>query len=175
MRRAADARYRGGIEMAGFAPLGPEFQPFLRSNLWEEKNEMRLTMLSALARLDIDPWQEAAELAALPKVWAEKRLAERLGRLPGAPAADLEVGAFCGRSVNLLPQGARPANGGPVAPAPTKARLLGLASVYLFIGASIAVVYMLSLSPPAPPPGGAAVVPAIQSLSPAAAVGAAKP
>jgi hypothetical protein len=161
--------------MPGFAPLGPEFQPFLQSNLWEEKNEMRLTMLSALARLDIDPWQEAAELAALPKVWAEERLAERLGRLPGAPAAYLEVDAFCGRSVNLLPQRPRPAVGAPVAPAQTKARLLGLASVYVFIAASIAIVYMLSLSPTALSQRGAAATPAIPTLSPPAVVGAAKP
>jgi hypothetical protein len=158
MRRAADARYRGGIEISGFAPLGHEFQPFLQSNLWEEKNEMRLTMLSAL-----------------PKVWAEERLAERLGRLPGAPAAYLEVDAFCGRSVNLLPQRLRPAVGAPVAPAQAKARLLGLASVYVFIAASIAIVYMLSLSPPALSQRGAAATPAIPTLSPPAVVGAAKP
>jgi len=87
--------------MASLAPLGPEFQPFLQSKLWEEKNETRLTVLSALARLDIDPWLEAAELAALPKVGAEKRLADRLGKLPGAPSAPLDVDTFCGRSVSL--------------------------------------------------------------------------
>jgi hypothetical protein len=160
--------------MSGFAPLGPEFQPFLQSKLWEEKNEMRLTVLSALARLDIDPWQEAAELAALPKAWAEKRLAERLGRLPGAPAAFLEVGAFCGRSVNLLPQTPRLAKGAPTPPpaANTKARLIGLASVYVFVGASIAIVYMISLSAPSPSQPVAA---ATQHLSPAAPIDTAKP
>jgi len=161
--------------MPGFAPLGPEFQPFLQSKLWEEKNEMWLTMLSALARLDIDPWQEAAELAALPKIWAEKRLAERLGRLPGAPAAFLEVDALCGRSVNLLPQTPRLAKVGPAPAAQTKSRLLGLASVYILIGASVTVVYMLSLSAAALPQKGAPVAPAIQPLSAPAVLDTGKP
>jgi len=144
--------------MASLAPLGPEFQPFLQSKLWADKDEMPLTVLSALARLDIDAWQEAAELAALPKVGAEKRLADRLRKLPGAPSAEREVDTLCGRSVSLLPQGQKLAIVPGVARAKTKARVLGLASVYIFIGAWVAVVYMLTLTNPAVLQRGAAAV-----------------
>ena len=34
---------------------------------------MLLSVLSALARLDIDPWQEAAQLAGLPGETATRR------------------------------------------------------------------------------------------------------
>jgi hypothetical protein len=147
--------------MVSLAPLGPEFQPFLQSKLWADTDEAPLTMLSALARLDIDAWQEAAELAALPKVGAEKRLADRLRALPGAPSAPSEVDALCGRSVRLLPQGpTRPA--GVIAKGPTAVRtktntqIVALTSVYLLIGTWVAVVYMLSLTAPAASPRGTA-------------------
>jgi hypothetical protein len=44
-----------------FAQLGPEFENFLFAPIGEDSNGMVLSVLSALARLDIDPWQEAAK------------------------------------------------------------------------------------------------------------------
>ena len=54
--------------------LGSEFDPFLSSPLWLDRNEFPLSVMSALARLDLDPWQEAAALAALSKAAAVTRL-----------------------------------------------------------------------------------------------------
>ena len=36
-----------------------EFDSFLCAPIGEERNGMLLSVLSALARLDVDPWQEA--------------------------------------------------------------------------------------------------------------------
>jgi hypothetical protein len=135
--------------MAAFAPLSPEYRPFLQSRLWEERNDMPLTMLSALARLDVDPWQEAAELAILPRDWAQKRLAALLRTLPGAPSVVLEVDALCGRSVNLLPVRAV-APGAPSAAVRSRTGLVAAASALLFLGTSLAAVYLVSTN--APPP-----------------------
>ena len=54
--------------------LGPEFENFLFAPIGADRNGMLLSVLSALARLDIDPWQEAAQLAALPEETATRRL-----------------------------------------------------------------------------------------------------
>ena len=45
----------------------PEFGDFLYAAIAADRNEMPLTVLSALSRLDVDPWKEAAELSELPK------------------------------------------------------------------------------------------------------------
>ena len=70
IRRARQPRRRSpdpGMNMTAPAPTGflsTEFDPFLSSPLWLDRNEFPLSVMSALARLDIDPWQEAAALAA---------------------------------------------------------------------------------------------------------------
>src|SRR6187200_2302521 len=61
----------------------PEFDDFLYAAIGADRNEMPLTVLSALSRLDVDPWAEAAELSELPKDAATQRLASLIGRLPG--------------------------------------------------------------------------------------------
>ena len=64
---------------------------------------MLLSVLSALARLDIDPWQEAADLARLPRDSATQRLATLITNLPGEPSADLDLGSISVRLIALLP------------------------------------------------------------------------
>jgi hypothetical protein len=43
---------------------------------------MSLSVLSALARLDVDPWLEAASLAQAPKYVAIERMTLLISRLP---------------------------------------------------------------------------------------------
>jgi hypothetical protein len=54
--------------------------------------QRRSTILSVLARLGVDPWEEAAKLAQLPRVSAAKRLIEFIATTPGAPPAYLPTG-----------------------------------------------------------------------------------
>jgi hypothetical protein len=90
---------------AQFFP-GPEFNAFLYAPLGEEQNGMELSMVSALARVGMDPWQEAARLAALPRDAAIDGLARLLGRLPGRQSVD--TAATAARLVTLLPQRGSP-------------------------------------------------------------------
>ena len=56
---------------AALAPLiGAEFDKFLYAPIREDRNGTPLSVLSALARLDVDPWQEALSLALMPKATA---------------------------------------------------------------------------------------------------------
>ena len=64
---------------------------------------MLLSVLSALARLDVDPWQEADELARLPGDTATQRLASLIAALPDGPSAHLDPGAVATRLIALLP------------------------------------------------------------------------
>ena len=75
-----------------FAPIG------------EDTNGMALSVLSALARLDLDPWQEAARLAGLPEKYAMARLATSIEALPGRPTEAADYAATAARLIALLPR-----------------------------------------------------------------------
>jgi len=81
----------------------PEFDDFLYAPIGTDRNEMPLSVLSALSRLNVDPWREAAELSELPKGVATQRLASLIARLPGGrwPLADART--IADRLIQLLP------------------------------------------------------------------------
>jgi hypothetical protein len=85
----------------------PEFGDFLYAAIAADRNEMPLTVLSALSRLDVDPWKEAAELSELPKDAATQRLASLIARLPGGRWAQTDAKAIADRLIELLPRGSR--------------------------------------------------------------------
>ena len=62
-----------------------------------------LSVLSTLARRDLDPWKEAADLAKLPVDAGARRLASLIAGLPGA-AGRLEAGRAADRLILLLPK-----------------------------------------------------------------------
>ena len=64
--------------------LTPQFDDFLFARLNEDSDAAPLTVLSVLARLGVDPWEEAAKLAQLPRVSAAKRLLEFIAATPSA-------------------------------------------------------------------------------------------
>ena len=92
------------------------FDSFLYAPIGDDRNGMVLTVLSALARLDVDPWVEAADLSRLPRATASARFVSMLESLPGhSSLADRT--ALAGRLIPLLP--ARGGQGGQaVGPAP---------------------------------------------------------
>jgi hypothetical protein len=90
------------------SPLGSEFEDFLFAPIGEDRNGMLLSVLSALARLDIDPWQEAAKLALLPVKAATERLASLIAALPDGPSTHRNPGTIAARLIALLPRRASP-------------------------------------------------------------------
>ena len=65
---------------------------------------MTLRVVSALARLDLDPWQETANLARLPRQTAVERLAAYIVALPDRPSAQPDVGAIAACLIARLPR-----------------------------------------------------------------------
>lgn len=91
------------VHSAMTALLGPEFDAFLFASVDTEGNGGSLSVLSALARSDVDPWQEAAELARMPREAANQRLTSLIAALPDVAAS--APATIADRLVKLLPRG----------------------------------------------------------------------
>jgi hypothetical protein len=107
---------------------------------------MPLSVLSALARLDVDPWEEAAELSELPTDTATQRLASLIARLPGGRWTPADARTIATRLIELLPRGfssqvplPEKARGAPAMTGPVSAMVLicaALVVIALFMAAS---------------------------------------
>jgi hypothetical protein len=94
---------------AALSPLiGPEFDDFLCASIGEDRNGTGLSVLSALARLDVDPWQEATSLARMPREAAAMRMTALIDALPLEPASAIPSKANAADLVALLPKGKTP-------------------------------------------------------------------
>ena len=82
--------------------LRKDFDEFLFAPVGVDASGMPLTLLSLLARLGIDPWEEAAELAHLSREPAMQRLASRLEAMPNGPASAADTVNIATRLIALL-------------------------------------------------------------------------
>ena len=83
---------------------GSEFNDFLFAPIGEDRNGMLVSVLSGLARSDVDPWQEAAKLAQLPGEVATRELAALIGALPDRSASYPDPRTIATRLIALLPR-----------------------------------------------------------------------
>jgi hypothetical protein len=65
----------------GKSSPGSEFEKFLFAPIGEDRNGLPLSVISLLARMNLDPWQEAGTLAGLSTDAAATRLASSLDTL----------------------------------------------------------------------------------------------
>ena len=65
---------------------------------------MLVSMLSGLARSDVDPWQEAAKLAQLPGEAATTELAALIDALPDGAVLNADPHKIATRLIALLPR-----------------------------------------------------------------------
>ncbi len=101
MMASHDEPAPGGARQALPAVLPPDLNLFLFAGVGVERNGLTLTVLSALARLDLDPWDEAGRLSKLSRAEAADSFAGSLARLPAMPRWPRGTTA---RLVALLPQ-----------------------------------------------------------------------
>lgn len=87
--------------------VSTEFNDFLYAPIGAQENKMTLSVLSALLRLNVDPWVEAARLAALPKDLAARRLASLIAQLPRGQWAQADCAPIANRLIEFLPHGSR--------------------------------------------------------------------
>lgn len=85
-----------------YAPVLPEMDPFLFAYV-SEVDGIPLSVLSALAQLDVDPRAEAARLSHLTSKTAASQLARMFARLPDRPWTSPEIRKIASRLVELLP------------------------------------------------------------------------
>ena len=64
-----------------FRPLRPDLDKFLFAAVGAEENGIPLSMVSALTRLGLDPWEEAGRLSSLGKREAIEQLARLISDL----------------------------------------------------------------------------------------------
>ena len=108
---------------------------------------MRLSVISALARTDVDPWEEATRLAAMPKAIAEKTLLSTLDLVLGRSEQSPEAAAIAVRLVRLLPQSGEAGfvpGAGTVNVEPRIAKVFNLQKNYwwLWVTVGLAMSYM---------------------------------
>jgi hypothetical protein len=141
----------------------PEFDDFLYASIGADINEMPLSVLSALARLDVDPWEEAAELSELPKNTATQRLASLIAQLPGGRWAQVDSSAIAVRLIELLPRRSR-------SKVPSAAKTHGFlemsGSAKMLICAALVATALIIAASREPSPGDHADAPAFNAASP---------
>ncbi|PWE28412.1 hypothetical protein DDZ14_18900 [Maritimibacter sp. 55A14] len=84
-------------------PHPPEFERFLYAPVGEDRQGYVVTVLSTLARLGLDPWNETAELAMLGRDAARLRLGKLLSRVRDVPALASDHGKVARELSLLLP------------------------------------------------------------------------
>lgn len=122
-----------------------EYNAFLFAAVGEEKIGLPLTVLTALARLGVDPWQEAARLSDLPRDAAVRAFAVTIAKLPEGDWKASDAEAIAARLVNWLP-----GRSAPPIPSSAAARVRGTMnnsrpSTWLIWGAVFVAVLLLTL------------------------------
>ena len=121
----------------------PIFNDFLYAPVDAGVDGNPLSVLSAFARLGIDPWKEAAELAEMPRDGAQRRLAGVLERLPSRPWVRTESGPIAHRLLNLLPRYSPP--GIPVTQLTLGKHQVTFSPLLKFVIAVAGAIYLIAL------------------------------
>jgi len=87
-----------------FHPLRPDLDKFLFAAVGDEINGMPLSVVSALTRLGLDPWEEAGRLSSLSHREAVEQLTRLIAELPGSSRTSGETREIAGGLINLLPK-----------------------------------------------------------------------
>src|SRR3546814_6948512 len=90
-----------------------QFNDFLFAYVGEEKEGLEVTVLSALARLGLDPWEEAARLSALSEEAATSALTATIARVPEGNWRASDARAIALRLVDFLPSQGSSSQGSP--------------------------------------------------------------
>jgi hypothetical protein len=127
--------------------IGREFDRFLFAAIADDRHGQRLSVLSLLARSDVDPWETAANLVNMPREMATARLAALIAALPDEATTKLLADAIAADLIGLLPHASKlpppslPKPPGDISSENARA-MLG------FIGLALLVAFALIVSAP---------------------------
>lgn len=85
-------------------PDGSDYDAFLFAEVGEDRTGAAVTVLSALARLDLEPWTEARELSQLCPDDAQVRLTTHFEAIIDIPALALASESKAAKLLSLLPK-----------------------------------------------------------------------
>ena len=89
---------------ASFSHPGIEYTAFLFEPLGDDRNGVPLALASVLGRMSLDPWSEAASLAAMPADVAAQRLAAFIEAMPSHTFPRAQSITLAERLIGLLPK-----------------------------------------------------------------------
>lgn len=92
-----------------FSHPGLEYAAFLFEPLGDDRNGVPLALASILGRMSLDPWSEAASLAAMPTDAAARKLASFIEAMPNHVLPRVETNTLAERLIRLLPKRPDPA------------------------------------------------------------------
>ncbi len=138
-----------------------KFDDFLSASIGEERNG-RLSVLSMLGRLDLDPWQEARQLANLPIAAATRRLASLIESLPGQRAEAADSEAIAATLVARLPRRTTPVD----LPEKAAAKKVAASPWLIMLVAALAILTGVAYLSPARTPPTASEPPAVGASPP---------
>jgi hypothetical protein len=138
------------------ATLRKDFDEFLFAPAGHDSDGTPVTLLTVLARLGVDPWEEAADLAHLSREPAMQRLASRLEAIPNRSASAADTVNIATRLIALLHRAPTRKPALPEAPQSLGAAKLSKRfnfAVYWLIGLIFILIAQWALSSrPAQPP-----------------------
>jgi hypothetical protein len=159
----------GMTNIDAYALQHSDLNGFLFAAVGNEANGMTLSVLSALARLEMDPWQEAGRLATLPATAAVDGLARIIAAMPAGLWSMADATIIAGWLVTLLPD-RRTATAAPRPPAPT-GRKTPLPWIPVVLTATVLVALALAfIGQSSPGPDSNALAPWPESQPAAAAL-----
>lgn len=116
--------------------LDPKYDKFLQSSVGDDRRGAGITVLSMLARLGVDPWREASELASMPEGRAHQRLDALMARFTGVPSWVPSRNDVVSRLLVFLPR--RSLSGKSIMADPSSKSLLNFFGTPLYIAFWIA-------------------------------------
>ncbi|MBI1416906.1 MAG: hypothetical protein GC146_06765 [Limimaricola sp.] len=124
-------------------PHPPEYERFLYAPVGEDNNGYVVTVLSTLARLGLDPWNETADLVASGRDAARLRLGALLSKSGDVPALEADHGRVADELSLLLPQRARKDERRPAASPVAGGGLRSAGSIWAMLAVFLVLLQIL--------------------------------
>lgn len=120
----------------------PAFERFLAAAVGEDARGDTVSVLSMLARLNLDPWDEATDLANMAHAPAQKRLEGLLAQCTEVPILASARGAIAVTLLEVLPRRAKRSkpSADPVSPKAVSAPRPKIAVYFYWIGAAVVIL-----------------------------------
>jgi hypothetical protein len=124
----------------------PALERFLGAAVGEDRTGTSVSVLSMLARLNVDPWIEASALAKMQKAPAQRRLETLLARFEDVPTLLSDQGRVASTLLAFLPSRAIRTDPPADHPVAQSVKLPAGASVYWMIAAALFLGWIASLA-----------------------------